>query len=1240
MDRWPGAYPATPMSEPPTPALETTQPQQQQQQSQSHPQSAPNQALDRDQQARLPAQDQLTRENKVLDSSIVKPHNAPGVGLSNAEYHRLQGRTLEDERQPSVDEAVGGGTYVRENEYFKKTPKGLTESELEEQSQRKTHLPTESELEEQSQRQVGKTRPLTESELEEQSQQRRNVQHGHTGRTAWPLSDVSVQHEQQPRKLQQFVQDDRAHDRKLDHQQQQHTASKYGTDHGHQDIYESQDQPRRVEQNLHESQHQRHETQQQAPQTHQYSAAGVQREVREAQQQPRGAQQESHGIPQQSRSVQHESHEAGLGHGHQPSDLPVAYQQHARDVPQQAHAAQQQGQVLPDRSRDLHQQPQGVTGLSQSDQPSDPPLAYRLRTAEVPQHELRHESRELSEQPRNDQPSSRNTHSATGSNKQSGTPPYWGALPTAATGGIYNTVTGHGSPRDDHDQHHNVSPKNRTTEDTPADSTISSGITSVPRGGVYNTVTGHGSSSEPTHHHQGDSSRSGARFIAGVSNVDDSSIPPQSRNVQHTIGSTGPVPGTTATSSSTAQEGQTHPAVRSTYGETGTQRAFPLTTSDRDTHHDEKPHSNAEKGLAAGALAGAGVAAYSYGTHDNRDSRDTRDAGATQGYLPSGNQRATQAQPTSHHTTTHTEQKRLSPDSGEKHKERHGLFGLGSKHDKAEGRDPSHTATGHGRDPVAAEQRTTYSQPADIKDTHKEHHGLFGKTGTHEKDEHRGTHDNATVPGHPSSSEHRVVAAQSQAQPFSPPNAELKENPKQHHGLLGLVHHGNEEGRDSRDIAPIPGTHPAGVDARATQPQRISPSSAEAKRTSLDAKDDSPKRKGSVLGGIFHRNKDDKTYEEPKHQHQHRRSDSLERRKLHKDPPPSVVQAMRQSTPPQKTSIEEERHRQQYDERTQHGHQGALATGAGVAAGGIAASQLANRHAETQDSARQSNFPETTSRATESGSYQTLDSGTPFGVATGATGASHQSHQTSHQSHQTHSTSHVSQDNYSRGVEDRHSGPYNILADGTPSGIATSRAGGSPDTRNTSSVPYDSATGSNQGGHKTDALAAGAGAAGLMAASRSNKESDYGSNRGVADAHSGTSATGQDSWRSNLPPTVATSGVMDISAAHGTTHDRQSPTSATYVPSATTRDTAGTYSTLESGTASGAAGAGGVTSNTAANTTTHTAKDESVPRTLRHTQDTGASSDLPNPYNVLPSGTPSGVNIEYRRKSKEVERQH
>ncbi|KAL2262875.1 hypothetical protein VTK26DRAFT_9139 [Humicola hyalothermophila] len=47
--------------------------------------------------------------------------------------------------------------------------------------------------------------------------------------------------------------------------------------------------------------------------------------------------------------------------------------------------------------------------------------------------------------------------------------PYWGDLPKQS-GGLYNTVTGHGSASDDHAEHHHL-----------------------PQSGIYNTVTGHGS---------------------------------------------------------------------------------------------------------------------------------------------------------------------------------------------------------------------------------------------------------------------------------------------------------------------------------------------------------------------------------------------------------------------------------------------------------------------------------------------------------------------------------------------------------------------------------------------------------------------------------------------------------------------------------------------------------------------------------------------------------------------------
>lgn len=75
------------------------------------------------------------------------------------------------------------------------------------------------------------------------------------------------------------------------------------------------------------------------------------------------------------------------------------------------------------------------------------------------------------------QPSNKAEESARRSGQFDGAseaPPYWGALPKAAGGGIYNTVTGHGSANDDHDQHHHL----------------------PHRGGVYNTVAGHGSRDE------------------------------------------------------------------------------------------------------------------------------------------------------------------------------------------------------------------------------------------------------------------------------------------------------------------------------------------------------------------------------------------------------------------------------------------------------------------------------------------------------------------------------------------------------------------------------------------------------------------------------------------------------------------------------------------------------------------------------------------------------------------------
>ena len=88
------------------------------------------------------------------------------------------------------------------------------------------------------------------------------------------------------------------------------------------------------------------------------------------------------------------------------------------------------------------------------------------------------------------------TDSTTG---DSGTPPYWGNLPKASGGGIYNTVTGHGSPNDDHDHHH--MPRNSTTSDRSHVSGVAATGSDLPTGGVYNTITGHGSQDEESRRH-------------------------------------------------------------------------------------------------------------------------------------------------------------------------------------------------------------------------------------------------------------------------------------------------------------------------------------------------------------------------------------------------------------------------------------------------------------------------------------------------------------------------------------------------------------------------------------------------------------------------------------------------------------------------------------------------------------------------------------------------------------------
>lgn len=101
-------------------------------------------------------------------------------------------------------------------------------------------------------------------------------------------------------------------------------------------------------------------------------------------------------------------------------------------------------------------------------------------------------------------------------------PPYWGSLRKAAGGGIYNTVVGHGSANDDHDQHHGLPQRSADSERSHI-----TGISSdIPRGGIHNGIAGHGSNDIESQRHS--FSQSGHNFtpVAGTARAPSGSTAP------------------------------------------------------------------------------------------------------------------------------------------------------------------------------------------------------------------------------------------------------------------------------------------------------------------------------------------------------------------------------------------------------------------------------------------------------------------------------------------------------------------------------------------------------------------------------------------------------------------------------------------------------------------------------------------------------------------------------------------
>lgn len=209
-------------------------------------------------------------------------------------------------------------------------------------------------------------------------------------------------------------------------------------------------------------------------------------------------------------------------------------------------------------------------------------------------------------------------------NKDTGTP-YWGNLPKAMSGGIYNTVMGHGSPQEDHTQHQNLAQRSSSPPTQVSGDTLD-----YPKGGVYNTVAGHGSHNNETMRHNAPTgtisetsqtsalAREPAHQPAESSGLTATAFPMPQRHAQQPesltamgapqqpLASLGPAVSAAPEAAHTAD--QTHST---------SPRSFPLGSSHHDTRSQSADDAHAGHGYAAPAAAaataaGAGVAAAHY----------------------------------------------------------------------------------------------------------------------------------------------------------------------------------------------------------------------------------------------------------------------------------------------------------------------------------------------------------------------------------------------------------------------------------------------------------------------------------------------------------------------------------------------------------------------------------------------------------------------------------------------------
>ncbi|KAK4132152.1 hypothetical protein BT67DRAFT_435802 [Trichocladium antarcticum] len=340
-------------------------------------------------------------------------------------------------------------------------------------------------------------------------------------------------------------------------------------------------------------------------------------------------------------------------------------------------------------------------------------------------------------------------------------PPYWGSLPKTEgnPSPVYNTVAGHGSPDDDHLDHHRMSERSEPSA-SPETARIGQ-LGDYPRGtGIYNTVTGRGArDEEPTRRSQ---DYYPARASAGDSFADPLSEIPEERQRSRAnrSGATGSLLPETAVrddvllAADASQETRRKPsppsAISASDPSTTSHRNFPLVsgTENRDSHR-RSGSADRHGALAGAAGLGAGVAASeAVGKRKKGSSVTGSDLARNDTRNPSEDNQAigavTTGSPRDHAPKSPVHKTRSLEDHSPKGEKKHKILGIFHRHkDDKEGtstREHRRKSSGASAEPMRTDLGTAGS-PGRLRKNSK---------SSATTDLHRSPEQPATVADHPS----------------------------------------------------------------------------------------------------------------------------------------------------------------------------------------------------------------------------------------------------------------------------------------------------------------------------------------------------------------------------------------------------------------------------------------------------------------------------------------------------------